>query len=265
MDLNLHIGLFRIPARFILAGEGDIEIYTVNNKKMEKTGGFDGLNVFNLNSRSFRDMLGVSPEKTEIGMVLNSNPFIFNILEFDKIPFREQLRKDLIEWKIKKIFPEDISHYQHEFFRLSSRRLLSVLLKKDLKQKIEKLVNDSNHSLTYLGNSTIEIMNHVFRGKSVPDFFMEVDKQLLVVVFQHRSIPYYIRKFRVETGDEIKEEMLKTLRYVASTFGMKPRNYAVVSRNGQIDREKIRRDLAAAELKEMSLPHDSSLYLPISK
>jgi hypothetical protein len=46
---------------------------------------------------------------------------------------------------------------------------------------------------------------------------------------------------------------------------MKPRNYAVVSRNGQIDREKIRRDLAAAELKEMSLPHDSSLYLPISK
>jgi hypothetical protein len=40
MDLNLHIGLFRIPARFILAGEGDIEIYTVNNKKMEKTGGF---------------------------------------------------------------------------------------------------------------------------------------------------------------------------------------------------------------------------------
>lgn len=262
MELNSHIGLFRIPDSFIYAGDDYLEIYRVNRQKAEKIDTLDGISILNLSSRNFRDVVENFTEGTNIGLVLNSSQFIFNILEFDKIPFRKNLRRDLIEWKIKKVFPEDINQYDHDFFVLSKKRILSVLFKKDMKHKIEKLIDDSNHSLIYLGNSTIELMNHILRGKRIPDFFMEIDKQLLVVVFQHRSVPYYIRKFRVEQTDEIKDEIFKTLRYVTGTFGSTPRTYALVSRDDNRYRDIIRQDLNSAELVEVPLDSDRFLFLP---
>ena len=119
----------------------------------------------------------------ETGLILNSANFIFNILEFEKIPFWEGLRKDLVQWRLQKVFPEDIGLYEHDFFKLDKNKLLSILFKRALKEQLEKTFGENGIQLVYLGNSTIEIMNHLKKLKTGPDFFIEVDKSLSVVVF----------------------------------------------------------------------------------
>lgn len=200
MDITRLFIRYRVPDRFFYLGDDYIEFYRIQNQPKTGKGVFERISGFDLKSDQFGEMLSGIPEKSEAGVILNSSHFIFNILEFDRIPLREHLVKDLVEWKIKKVFPEDMDQYENHFFKLDQRRILSILFRKDLKEKIEQVFDDHQRRLSYFGNSTVEIMNRIFRNKQIPDFFLEMDGNLCVVVFQHRSIPFYIRKFRVERG-----------------------------------------------------------------
>ena len=251
----------RIPVRFFYLGDEYIEFYRVQNQKVEKQETCEQISVFDINSDKFREMLDKIPEKSETGVILNSSHFIFNILEFDRIPLREHLMKDLVEWKIKKQFPEDINQYENHFFKLDRKRILSVLFRKDLKESIENVFTDRQRPLTYFGNSTIEIMNHVFRGKSIPDFFIEIDNGLCIVVFQSHSIPFYIRKFRIERGEEMIDELKKTLRFVASNYGRKPFSYALISHDDELP-TGIQEELGKLELKALKPDQGEGLFFP---
>ncbi|MCK4836149.1 MAG: hypothetical protein KAT17_05910 [Candidatus Aminicenantes bacterium] len=263
MDVNQFFINFRKPSCFYYAGDDYIESYKLKKKQIEKLDVFDHISIYNLQPGQFRDILDQTGEEPEIGIILNSAHFIFNILEFDRLPLRENLKRDLIEWRIKKVFPEEIDQYEHHYFQLSKTRILSVLLKRELKSKIESVVRETNRSLIYLGNSTVEIINDVFRGKDAPDFFLEIDKHLSIVVFQNHSIPYYIRKFRIEKGDDVMEELSKTLRYVSSSYGESPKTYSLVSNMSDSSQRGIREELEARELKEITLANRGGLFLPI--
>ncbi len=252
---------YRTPVRFFYLGEEYIELYRVQNQHVEKQETCEQISVFEINSDKFREMLDKIPKESETGVILSSSHFIFNILEFDRIPLREHLMKDLIEWKIKKQFPEDINQYENHFFKLDRKKILSILFRKDLKESIENVFTDCQRPLTFFGNSTIEIMNHVFRGKSLPDFFIEIDNGLCIVVFQSHSIPFYIRKFRIERGEEMIDELKKTLRFVASNFGRKPASYALISHNDE-PLTGIQQELGKLELKTLKPDQGKRLFLP---
>ena len=122
-----------------------------------------------------------------------------------------------MEWRLKKVFPENIADYAHDFYKLDKKRIFSVLLRKSLKENIENLFLETGISLTYMGNSTVEMMNRVARlKKDIPHFFIEIDKSLSIVVFLRQSSPFYIRKFRGDQAADIVNEVAKTINFVKS-------------------------------------------------
>lgn len=263
MDIGRFFIDFKKPSQFYYAGSGGIEAYRVRKDKVEPVAVFGDVSLFDLDTSRFAQLLEQTGNAPHIGIILNSGHFIFNILEFQRLPFRESLRKDLVEWKVKKLFPEEMDQYEHHFFQLNKSRILSVLLKRDLISRIENIFNGTGRSLVYLGNSTVEIINTVFRRKGAPDFFLEIDRHLSIVVFQSQAVPYYIRKFRVETKEDVLEELSKTLTYVANSYGEKPVTYSLVSNLDETSLGEIRGELTARQLAEITLPKRESLFLPV--
>ena len=265
MDIEGVFIEFKRPYQFYYAGTDGIEAYRISKRNVRQVAVFEGVSLFDMSPSRFGRMLDETGDANEIGIILNSGHFIFNILEFQRIPFRESLRRDLIEWKIKKVFPEEMDQYEHHFFQLNKSRVLSVLLKRDLKARIEHMINGTGRSLVYLGNSTVEIINTVFRAKGSPDFFLEIDGTLTLIVFQSGAVPYYIRKFRFEKNDDFMEELSKTLTYVSNSFGEKPVTYSLISNLDGASLVEIQEELKSRMLQEVPLPDREQLFLPVRR
>jgi hypothetical protein len=262
MDVTTLFIRYRVPDRFFYLGDESIEFYRIQNQRKGANSTFEKVSGFDVRSDQFGDMLSGIPEKSEVGIILNSSHFIFNILEFDRIPLREHLVRELVDWKVKRIFPEDMDQYENHFFQLDRKRILSILFRKDLKKNIEQVFDDHQRCLTYFGNSTVEIMNRIFRSKNIPDFFLEIDGNFCVVVFQHGSIPFYIRKFRIERGEDLIDELQKTMKFVAANYARKPASFALISHN---EEQLV---LVGAELEKLGLSDVKSdsglkLYFPV--
>jgi hypothetical protein len=261
MDISRLFIRYRIPDRFFYLGDDYIELYRIQNQQKVGKKDFERISGFNFKSDQFGELLNSIPKKSEAGVILNSSHFIFNILEFDRIPWREHLIKELVEWKIKKVFPEDIEQYENHFFQLDRKRILSILFRKDLRENIEQVFIDHQRHLTYFGNSTIEIMNRIFRGRQIPDFFLEVDENFCIMVFQHRSIPFYIRKFRIEKEEEMIGELKKTLKFVASNYLREPTGFTLISHDDE-QRSRMGTELEKLGLKDMKTNSGVKLYFP---
>lgn len=262
MDISRLFIRFRVPDRFFYLGDKYIEYYRIQNQQKTEKRAFDRVSGVDFRSDQFGEMLSGIPEKSEAGVILNSSHFIFNILEFDRIPLREHLVKDLVEWKIKKVFPEDMDQYENHFFKLDRKRVLSILFRKDLKERIEEVFIGHHQSLTYFGNSTVEIMNRIFQSKKIPDFFLEMDGNLCVVVFQHRSIPFYIRKFRIEKGEEMIDELQKTLKFVAANYLREPTSFSLISHDDE-QLALIGSELEKLGLLDLKANSSAKLYFPM--
>jgi hypothetical protein len=266
---------YKRPAQLVFAGENYLDIYKYVNNSFQKTRSFDDAPIIDLTAESFgaaaRELSvagggggggGGAANAIDTGIILNSAYYIFNIIEFEKIPFREGLRKEIVEWRLRKVFPENIEDYDHRFYKLDKNKILSILFKKSLKEKIEKLFNQSRINLTYMGNSTVNSIDNVLRQKSSPDFFIEIDRSLFIVVFQKHSVPFYIRKFRGEHEDEVVSEVVKTINYVKNSYAQTPRTYSIIANRCRLNLDVVKQELLGQEIRALDLKNKEKLFLP---
>jgi hypothetical protein len=260
-DFFIH---YQLPAQYLYWGENYVDLYrfTDTEKTFTKIASLENVSAAAIQADQFRD-IARQLLKVDTGVVLNSGQFIFNIFEFEKIPWQDSTRKELVEWRLKKVFPENIGDYVHDFFKLSKNRILSILLKKSLKEKIEGLFRENGISLVHLGNSTVEIINHVGRlKKGAPDFFIEIDNTLSLTVFQDHSLPFYIRKFRGAQATDIVNEVVKTINFVKNSYAKTPRTFSLLVRRFPEDARLIKDELSRRELLPLELKRDRPFIFP---
>jgi hypothetical protein len=260
---------YKKPAQYLYWGENYLDFYGVpgNGKTLAKIKTFESISLTGVSADQFQAVAGELPA-LDTGLFLNSGHFIFNIFEFEKLPFQENLKKDLVEWRLKKIFPENIEDYEHHFYPLSKTRVLSVLFKKVLKEKIQQLFDENNIPLIHIGNSTVEIVNRMATmKKAAPDFFIEIDKDLSIVVFQERGLPYYIRKFRSSKTEDLVAEVVKTINFVKNSYSKSPVTYSIAleSAHTDLDTHLIHDELAKKEIMALDTKNREQLIFPGKK
>lgn len=243
---------YHIPSQFLYAGDKRVDMYNEpdarkkHSRRKFKT--VENISFPDINTDRFLE-IARDLTKIDTGLILNSSQFIFNIFEFEKIPWQEGMRRELVEWRLKKVFPENLNDYWHQYYNLNKKRILSILFKKNSRERIEELFSTHNINLTYLGNSTVEIINHLAHlKKKSPDFFIEVDGSLVMIVFLDCGIPFYIRKFRVDQPDEIASEAIKTTNYVKNNYNKLPRLYSLIADTTTTDFHLIRDELAKHDI-----------------
>ncbi|UCH96891.1 MAG: hypothetical protein JSV88_08580 [Candidatus Aminicenantes bacterium] len=253
------------PSQYVYWGENYVDVYRAADadKTFTKILSVDNLSISAITPYQFQD-IAKELLKTDTGIILNSGQFIFNIFEFEKLPFQEKLKRELVEWRLKKVFPENIEEYEHNFYKLNKNRVLSLLFKKSLKENIENLFRENGISLTYLGNSTVEMMNHVGKlKKETPDFFIEIDKNLSIAVFLERNLPFYIRKFRSDQAADIVNEVVKTINFLKNSYTTVPRTFSLVVRRSDADIHLVRDELSKMEILPLELKNNEQFIFPI--
>ncbi len=258
---------YKPPAQYIYWGEKGMDVYKTgeSGKNLNKSNTYANVSLTAVTADDFA-LIAKEWQSQDTGVVLNSAQFIFNIFEFEKIPFQEGLKKDLVEWRLKKVFPENIDDYVHDFFKLSKDRVLSILFKKSLKEKIEGLFAQSGVPLIYMGNSTVEIINHLTgKKRSAPDFFIEIDKGLSMAVFLDRGIPYYIRRFRSDRAGGIAGEIVKTINFVKNSYAKVPRSYSIAADPADVDLQVIKEELSMQDLQPLGPENKYPIFFPAEK
>jgi hypothetical protein len=247
MDLNNLLLPERLPRQIIYAGDRHCEIFTLANKKIVQRRRIDGVALAELDAGSWPE-IGGQLQSVDTGIIFNSAPFIYNFFEFDKLPWSRKLLKELVDWKLQKIFPENIAAYDHQFFRLNQQRIFSILVKKALLEQVESLFRENRMALIYIGNSTLEIMNRLAPLKKQPDFFVEIDDSSCTLVFFNRGLPIYVRKFKSGSQLDAAAEISKTVQFVKNNYGCDPRSYFFSAHQ-----EEAFADFIAAELARENL------------
>jgi hypothetical protein len=264
MGLNDFLLPERLPRQVIYAGDRHCEIFILANKRIVQRQRLaltlsegDGGNWPELASRL---------QALDTGVILNSDPFIFNFFEFDKLPWSRKLLHELVDWKLQKIFPENIDAYDHRFFRLNKKKIFSILVRKALSERIESLFREANIPLIYIGNSTLEISNRLAGFKRPPDFFVEVDDSSCCLVFQKRGLPIYVRKFKSGTGADMAAEISKTVQFVKNNYGSDPRLYGFIDHRQEISTAAVVAELDRENLScQNAAWAGKTLYIPGSQ
>jgi hypothetical protein len=264
MVIDSYLIHYKRPNQYLYWGEKGVDIYrlTETEKKQkffQKIRSIPNISLLDITYEAFQDIRrDLLNEDT--GVLFNSGQFIFNIFEFEKIPFQHNLKKDLVEWRLKKVFPENLDDYAHDFFKLSKKRVLSVLFKKSIKVKIEELFHDNDLPLIFMGNSTIEIINQTAKRKTAaPDFIIETDKSLTMLIFLQNGIPYYFRKFRSGNAEGIISEVAKTVNFVKSSYSKIPTTYTLAADPADTDFNFMRDELAKQELRPLDMKNKEQL------
>jgi hypothetical protein len=266
MVIDNYLIHYKKPAQYLYWGETGVEIYRQGDseKSFKKLRVFPNLLLSDITPQQFRE-IAMELLALNTGILLNSGQFIFNIFEFEKIPFQEKMRRQVVEWRLKKVFPENIDDYVHSFYKLSATRILSVLFKKSLKEKIETFFKENNLNLIYIGNSTMEIIDRVGASrvkKTAPDFFIEVDKALSIVVFLDKGVPFYIRKFRGENAAGIASEVIKTVNFIKNSYSKEPRSYFLAADPSEVDFSFIKDELSGIGIQPVELKQENRLFFP---
>jgi hypothetical protein len=259
MALNDFLIFYKKPAQWIYAGEDYLTVFKRRGKTVNAVKTFENSSILDMDLKAFGEVRRYLAE-TDSGLVLNSANFIFNILNFEKIPWKPGVLKELVEWRVNKVFPENIENYIHNYFHLRGRNILSVLFKKSLKEQIETLFRESHIQLVYFGNTTLEIIKNLRRKKSKPDMFIELDSTLCTVVFQHKGFPYYIRKFKSENSDTLLAELAKTHEFVRKTYPLDPQSFSLIS--GRENNKMIEEKLVSLNLRAVALDQPQRMGLP---
>lgn len=258
---------FKRPQQIVFAGENYMDVYKLVDRSFQKTRTVENVSIFNIEQDENPGFEDVIRELTghgavDTGVILNAGPFIFNIFDFERLPLREIMQREIVEWRLRKVFPENIDDYNHQFFKLSRNRVLSVLLKKSMKQKIEELFASRNIPLTYIGNSTVNSINNVITIKNAPDFLVEGDRNQFIVIFQTGSLPFYIRKFRSTNETEVVTEVVKTINFVKNSYAQVPHTYSVISNRSDLDFSLVRYELMQHDVRPVDLKKKENLFLP---
>jgi hypothetical protein len=247
MGLNNLLLPERLPRQIIYAGDRHCEIFTLANKKIVRRNRIAGVALAELAAGRWPE-IAERLQPLDTGIILNPDPFIFNFFEFDKLPWRRKLLLELVDWKLQKIFPENIEAYDHQFFRLNKKRIFSILIKKALLEQVESLFREKGMPLIYIGSSTLEIVNRLARLKRPPDFCAEIDDASCSLVFQNKGLPIYIRKFKVGSRSDMAAEISKTVQFVKNNYGCNPRSYCIVDHQDEAFSDGMAAELAGENL-----------------
>jgi len=265
MDLKNLLLPERLPRQMIYAGDRHCELFMLANKRIVQRKRFAGVTLAEPDAGRWADM-AVQLQPLDTGIILNSEPFIYNVFEFDRLPLSGKLLQELVAWKLQKIFPENIEAYDHQFFRLNKQRILSILIKKTLLEQIETLFREKHIPLIYVGNSTLEIINRLAKWKRPPDFFVEMDDASCCLVFSNKGIPIYIRKFKIGSRLDVAAEISKTVQFVKSNYGCDPRNYCIINHQEENSADDMAADLARENLSCQSAAFERTApYIPGSQ
>jgi len=237
----------RLPRQIIYVGDRHCEIFIPAQKKIMQRSRISG-SMWNESDAGCWPEIADRLQTVDTGIILNSDPFIYNFFEFDKLPWSGKILRELVVWKLQKIFPENIAAYDHQFFRLNKKRVFSILIKKTLLEQIESLFREKHIPLIYIGNSTLEILNRLARITRPPDFFVELDDSSCSLVFQNKGLPIYIRKFRIGSRLDMAAEISKTVQFVKNSYDCDPRNYFFIDHQEEFSAAGIEAELARENL-----------------
>jgi hypothetical protein len=244
---------YRKAKEYLFCGEDYLDIYKRSNGKLQRAKRLEGFNLLEAEDPEIRQLEKFLSQR-EIGLVLNAQHFIYNIFEFEKIPFKLSLRKEAVEWRLKKVFPENIENYIHEYFLLNRKFVLSVLFSRKVMDRIEHMADIMKKDIIDIGNSTVEMMNRVLNRqmwnifKGFPDILIEIDRDLFVIVAQDSSVPFYLRKFRCPDYARNTQTVLKNIDFLQSNYARKLKNYFLISNDPDHLLEVIDRELQKREL-----------------
>ncbi len=269
MAITKHFTPLKKPVQYVYAGEKHLEVWSLAKGRYKSTVVIEDANIFTMTSEDFsRVKQGLTGGNVGVGLVLNSGNFIFNFFEFEKIPFGEERRRDLVEWRLQKVFPEKIDLYCHQYFKISKNKVLSVLIKRDFLNTIETLFKDNRLELIFIGNSTIQMLNHFWgswlpaKRKMSPDFLMEVDGALTSIVFQDNGVPYYFRKFRCDKDSDLSEEVNRTLNFVKTTYSRQPSSYSLIANHPKPGFELFKNKMVEADIRLVGGKTQKPIFLP---
>ncbi len=257
----------RLPRQFVFAGERHAGTFLLRSGRIAGRSAFDGPAL--AEGAGWEAALAALRAE-ETGVVFSAAPFIFNFFEFDQLPWRRQALNELVAWRLQKIFPEDIAAYDHRFFRLDKKRVLSILVRRSLLERTEAAFAARKTPLTYIGSSTMEILARARRARPAPDFFVERDGSGCTLVFQQHRLPIYIRKFRNVSAADTVGEIGKTVTFVRNQFGIEPRRYWLHDHLGDASAAAIEAALknpgteaaAGGEYSRLPLGTDAAPHIP---
>ncbi len=257
------------PEQFVYSGEEHLEVYSLVKGKCKSTAVLENTNIFKAGKEELaRVKQGLTGGNSSVGLVLNSGNFIFNIFEFEKIPLLEERRRDLIEWRLQKVFPEKIDLYDHQYFMISKKKVMSVLFKREFLEKIEALFKGNGLELIFIGNSTMQLLNYFWGSwlpgnrNGEPDFLVELDDSLTTIVFQDKSVPYYLRKFRCDKDNDLSEEVARTLNFVKTTYSRQPSTYSLFATRPKPGLELLKEKLLDSNIRQIGGKIQKPLFLP---
>ena len=173
----------------------------------------------------------------------------------------EQIR-DLVEWRLKKVFPESLIPYSHDFYQLNRRKILTVLFRNETRERIEAQFQDRGFEITYFGNSTIETINRFCRKLTHPDFVVEIDESLVMLLFLKRRIPVFMRKFMGIEESEMGAEISKSLAFVKKNHHLECSSYAIVSHEPERSFTQLESELEAQGMRKTAEPLAHTYWAP---
>ena len=141
------------------------------------------------------------------------------------------MKDELINWQIRKLVPEKLENYYHNFFTLKKNSVFSILIKKETKLKIENMFSSAGIAPVYFGCSTIEFLNGLKKRRIDTDLLIEMNGGQATLVFIEKFRPYYIRKIRFQNEDEAIDGLMKTTGFIDKNYGKKIRNAVFCSAN----------------------------------
>jgi hypothetical protein len=238
-----------IPEQFLYIGEDYLSIYTRENKKYKRIESFYHYQLMKLTDSEFTNSSRVL-NKNNIGIILNSSHFIYNLLDFQKLPIQRRICDEMVVWRLKKIFPDNIENYIHRYYKLSSKRVISILLKNETYKQLDRF---GIKNPGFIGNSTILTWNFALRRRwrnfiAFPDLVIETDNSSFVITAQLKGIPFYLRKFKLTNPERFKDEMGKILDFLHSTYKREMKTYRIINHSPDDDLKKIREGLAALNM-----------------
>jgi len=261
MDLSELLLPQRLPRQVVFAGDRHAEIIVLRERGGISRVRVEGASLAEGGERDWAEVLAkLQPGAT--GVVFSASPFIYNFFEFDKLPWQRKALRELVAWRLQKIFPENIASYDHRFFRLDAKRVLSILVRRSLAEKAEQALRESGLPLIYLGNSTMEILARLQRAKIRPDFFIESDRDSCTMVFLDRRSPVYIRKFKSSSPADAVEEIARTVTFVRDQYGAAARHYCLIDHQDEASAAAMEENLAAADLARLNDGLGPAPYIP---
>lgn len=225
-----------IPDQFLYISNRYISLYVREGKGFKRAEVYENYDFLSLSKEDFRK-IKETVKNSYIGIILNPAFYIFNILDFERLPLKKKSCNELVDWRLKKIFPENLDNYIHTYFKFHRKSIFSILLKAEIYRKIDSLLSNQ---VIFFGSSTLIAMNKVLRRdwsrmfKST-DMMIEIDQNTVVVVVQNRGAPYYIRKFKLKDISVLAEEITKVLDFLKGNYSKNVESFCIVNHNPDLN------------------------------